>query len=132
MSDLGFTVEVDQNQCFPEGGRDVSAMVTVTSSGTAGAETQAADAAAGSAEVIIMDCSGSMSLRAPRSGRAARRPRRPWGCSATACCSRLSPARTSPGRSTPPDGSMAVADARTRGEARLWRWPGCRPGAERR
>ena len=31
MTDSGFTVDVDQNQYLPEGGRDVSAVVTVTS-----------------------------------------------------------------------------------------------------
>ena len=32
MTQSGFTVDVDQNQYLPEGGRDVSAIVTVTSS----------------------------------------------------------------------------------------------------
>ena len=31
MTDSGFTVNVDQNQYLPEGGRDVSAVVTVMS-----------------------------------------------------------------------------------------------------
>jgi len=31
MTDSGFTVDVDQNQYLPEGGRDVSAIVTVAS-----------------------------------------------------------------------------------------------------
>jgi hypothetical protein len=30
MTESGFTVDVDQNQYLPEGGRDVSAIVTVT------------------------------------------------------------------------------------------------------
>jgi len=30
MTDSGFTVDVDQNQYLPEGGRDVSAVVTET------------------------------------------------------------------------------------------------------
>jgi von Willebrand factor type A C-terminal domain/von Willebrand factor type A domain len=62
MTECSFTVDVDQNQYLPEGGRDVSAIVTVTSAadavglsgpGTAGAEN-------GGAEIIIIDCSGSM------------------------------------------------------------------------
>jgi hypothetical protein len=62
MTESGFTVDVDQNQYLPEGGRDVSAIVTVTSAadatglvgpGPGGAEP-------GSAEIIIIDCSGSM------------------------------------------------------------------------
>ncbi len=63
MTESGFTVDVDQNQYLPEGGREVSAVVTVTSAadatglsgpGSAGAEPDH------SAEIIIIDCSGSM------------------------------------------------------------------------
>jgi VWA domain-containing protein len=62
MTESGFTVNVDQNPYLPEGGRDVSAIVTVTSAadaagfsgpGAAGTETDGA-------EIIIIDCSGSM------------------------------------------------------------------------
>jgi hypothetical protein len=61
MSQPAFTVDVYQNEYLPEGGREVNAVVTVTASG----EAYAAPAAdPGSAEIIIIDCSGSMS--APR------------------------------------------------------------------
>jgi VWA domain-containing protein len=62
MSDLGsgFTVEVDQNQYLPEGGRSVSAIVTVTAG--AGSPVGAAASAASAAEIIIVDCSGSMDV----------------------------------------------------------------------
>jgi len=62
MTDSGFTVDVDQNQYLPEDGREVSAIVTVTvgadaaglsGPGSAGGEP-------GSAEIVIVDCSGSM------------------------------------------------------------------------
>ncbi|MFK0045854.1 VWA domain-containing protein [Streptomyces sp. NPDC090741] len=54
-----FSVEVYQNEFLPEGGRDVHAIVTVTSTG--GATATRAAAAHGSAAVVIMvDCSGSM------------------------------------------------------------------------
>ncbi|KOU23925.1 von Willebrand factor A [Streptomyces sp. WM6372] len=54
-----FSVEVYQNEFLPEGGRDVHAIVTVTSTGGATATRAAADR--GSAAVVIMvDCSGSM------------------------------------------------------------------------
>ena len=35
MTESGFTVDVDQNQYLPEGGREVSAIVTVTSAADA-------------------------------------------------------------------------------------------------
>ena len=72
MSQPDFTVDVAQNQFLPEGGDDVNAIVTVTSpavtstdmaspgaaSPTTGPAAPAGDA--GIAEVIIIDCSGSM------------------------------------------------------------------------
>src|SRR2546423_12413718 len=58
MTDSGFTIDVDQNQYLPEGGRDVSAVVTVTSG--ADVTIAAPGGGAGSAEIIIIDCSGSM------------------------------------------------------------------------
>ncbi len=61
MSQPAFTVDVYQNEYLAEGGREVNAVVTVTASGEAAA-VPAADP--GSAEIIIIDCSGSMS--APR------------------------------------------------------------------
>ena len=62
MTESGFTVDVDQNQYLPEGGRDVSAIVTVTSGPDAAGLSGPASAGGepGSAEIIIIDCSGSM------------------------------------------------------------------------
>jgi hypothetical protein len=62
MSQPDFTVDIYQNEYLPDGGRDVNAIVTVTTAGTA---PPAPAAEAGSAEIIIIDCSGSMG--APRS-----------------------------------------------------------------
>src|SRR6202050_1933315 len=59
MTESGFTVDVDQNQYLPEGGREVSAIVTVTSAADA-AGLSGPGAPASSAEIIIIDCSGSM------------------------------------------------------------------------
>jgi hypothetical protein len=59
-----FTVDVYQNEFLPEGGREVSAIVTVTSTGggTSGARLGpgAGGAAPDAGVVIMVDCSGSM------------------------------------------------------------------------
>jgi Mg-chelatase subunit ChlD len=57
MSQPDFTVLIAQNEYLPEGGDDVNAIVTITSPDTVSAA-PAEDA--GSAEIIIIDCSGSM------------------------------------------------------------------------
>jgi hypothetical protein len=62
MSQPDFTVDIYQNEYLPEGSRDVNAIVTVTTAGTAAAVPAAET---DSAEIIIIDCSGSMSV--PRS-----------------------------------------------------------------
>jgi len=54
----GFTVDIDQNPYLPVGGRDVSAIVTVTADDTGDVLSEAPDG--GSAEIVIVDCSGSM------------------------------------------------------------------------
>jgi hypothetical protein len=51
-----FSIEVFQNEYLPEGAREVDAIVTVTAAGIAAAEVPPADIA----QVIIIDCSGSM------------------------------------------------------------------------
>jgi hypothetical protein len=58
-----FRVDVYQNEYLPEGASEVNAIVTVTSGQATGPDTPAAGPAADSvaaAEVIIVDCSGSM------------------------------------------------------------------------
>jgi von Willebrand factor type A C-terminal domain/von Willebrand factor type A domain len=59
MTETGFAVDVDQNQYLPEGGRDVSAIVTVTAAGDATGPAPG-PVASGAAEIVIIDCSGSM------------------------------------------------------------------------
>jgi hypothetical protein len=63
MSQPDFTVDVYQNEYLQEGSQDVNAVVTVATAGTAAAAP--APEAADSAEIIIIDCSGSM--MSPRS-----------------------------------------------------------------
>jgi VWA domain-containing protein len=64
MSDLPqFSVKVDQNRYLPEGGREVHAIVTVETEGGPGpGPGPGGGPAAGAAEVIIIDTSGSMSF----------------------------------------------------------------------
>jgi len=59
MSD--FTVDISQNEYLPVGGDDVDAIITVTAPDTGHA---APTTNSGGAEIIIIDCSGSM--RSPR------------------------------------------------------------------
>jgi hypothetical protein len=58
MSQPDFTVDIYQNEYLPEGSREVNAVITMATAGTAAA---ALTAEADSAEIIIIDCSGSMS-----------------------------------------------------------------------
>jgi hypothetical protein len=56
---MSFTVDIDQNQFLPEGGRTVNAVVTVTSSADMAPVQSSASRAA---EIIMVDCSGSMDV----------------------------------------------------------------------
>jgi hypothetical protein len=57
MNAPGFTIDIFQNEYLPDRAREVSAIVTVTSAGSAADEPAAV---ASAAEIIIVDCSGSM------------------------------------------------------------------------
>jgi hypothetical protein len=117
----GFTVEIDQNPYLPVGGRDVSAIVTVTADETGDAPAPAGRpgaAGGGNAEIIIIDCSGSMDYPPTKMTEAR---------AATAAAIDVVHDGTwfavVAGTSTtwpvyPADGSMAVADNRTRSEAK--------------
>src|ERR1700677_1029811 len=113
----GFTVQIDQNPYLPVGGRDVSAVVTVTADADGGTPL-AQDSADGSAEIIIVDCSGSMDFP-PEKILAAR------AATSAAVDVIRDGARFAivAGTNTawpvyPVDGSMAVAHARTRADAK--------------
>ncbi len=62
MSESGFTVDIDQNQYLPEGGRTIDAVVTVTSADDMAMPADGPAAGGASAEIIIVDCSGSMDV----------------------------------------------------------------------
>ena len=113
----GFHVDIDQNPYLPAGGREVSAIVTVTADATGeGAAAVAPDV--GSAEIVIIDCSGSMDYPPDKLAEAR---------AATAAAVDVIRDGTwfaiVAGTSTawpvyPADGSMAVAGERTRAEAK--------------
>ncbi|MGH3208631.1 MAG: VWA domain-containing protein [Trebonia sp.] len=113
----GFTVDIDQNPYLPSGGRDVSAIVTVTADETGDAPS-AVSPDGGSAEIVIVDCSGSMDYPPAKLAEAR---------AATAAAVDVIRDGTwfavIAGTSTawpvyPADGSMAVAGERTRAEAK--------------
>ena len=113
----GFTVDIDQNPYLPAGGRDVSAIVTVTADETGDAPSEVPPDG-GSAEIVIVDCSGSMDYPPAKLAEAR---------AATAAAVDVIRDGTSfaviAGTSTawpvyPADGSMAVAGERTRAEAK--------------
>jgi hypothetical protein len=113
----GFTVDIDQNPYLPAGGRDVSAIVTVTADETGDAQSDV-QPDGGSAEIIIIDCSGSMDYPPTKLAEAR---------AATAAAVDVIRDGTwfavIAGTSVawpvyPADGSMAVADERTRAEAK--------------
>jgi hypothetical protein len=112
----GFTVDIDQNPYLPAGGRDVSAIVTVLAGSAGAGPSPAPDG--GSAEIIIIDCSGSMDFPPAKIAEAR---------AATAAAVDVVRDGTwfaiVAGTSTawpvyPPDGSMAVAGRATRAEAK--------------
>jgi hypothetical protein len=119
-SQPGFTVDIDHNPYLPVNGREVSAIVTVTADGTGDTRPPSPDggSGSGSAEIIIIDCSGSMDFPPAKMAEAR---------AATAAAVDVVRDGTwfaiVAGTSTawpvyPPDGSMAVASDRTRSEAR--------------
>ncbi|MFF9065083.1 VWA domain-containing protein [Streptomyces sp. NPDC014891] len=115
-----FSVDVYQNEFLPEGGRDVSAIVTVTSTGggTTGRQ-PLSPAGGGSAGVVIMvDCSGSMDypatkMRGAREATAAAVDTLRDGTSFAVVAGTHLAKEVYPG-----NGGLAVADARTRAEAK--------------
>jgi hypothetical protein len=115
MSQPGFTVDVDHNQYLPEGGRDVSAIATVISDGAPAA---AVADSGGSAEIIIIDCSGSMDV--PHSKIAQARAATVAAIDVVRDGAQFAViAGTSFARPVyPPAGTMAVASPQTRAEAR--------------
>jgi hypothetical protein len=115
MSQSGFTVDIYQNEHIPEGGREVNAVITVTSPDTV---TAAPAQGAGNAEIIIVDRSGSMGAPQAKIAEARRATaaaidviRDGVAFAVIAGSERAQPV-------FPPDGTMAVASFATREQAK--------------
>ncbi|MEU9758720.1 VWA domain-containing protein [Streptomyces sp. NPDC047987] len=124
-----FSVEVYQNEFLPAGGREVNAIVTVTStgggttggvplSGAASTAVPGSGRAAGAGVVIMVDCSGSMDypptkMRNARDATAAAIDTLRDGTSFAVVSGTHVAHEVYPG-----DGRLAVADARTRARAK--------------
>ncbi|OKJ54960.1 hypothetical protein AMK27_27875 [Streptomyces sp. CB02009] len=115
-----FSVDVYQNEFLPEGGRDVSAIVTVTSTGggTTGRQPLARVGGGTAGVVIMVDCSGSMDypatkMRGAREATAAAVDTLRDGTAFAVVAGTHVAKEVYPG-----NGGLAVADARTRAEAK--------------
>ncbi len=134
----GFTVDIDHNPYLPAGGRDVSAVVTVTADAepTDGAPSWS-DSADGSAEIIIVDCSWSMDFPPGEDPGGARGDvGRAWTSSGTArgapivagtrhCVARLPDGWVNGGRWTRAparEAKQAVTGLRSNGGTAIGRW----------
>jgi len=115
----GFTVDIDQNPYLPEGAREVSAVVTVTAdaSGQAPSPEQGAGGG-GSAEIIIVDCSGSMDYPQSKIIEARAATAAAVDVLRDGAWFAVVAGTTNAWPVYPADGSMAVADERTRAEAK--------------
>ncbi|MGI5338045.1 VWA domain-containing protein [Streptomyces sp. CA-181903] len=113
-----FSVDVYQNEFLPEGGREVNAIVTVTSTGGGTAAGASAASAPDTAVVIMVDCSGSMDyppakMRNARQATAAAIDVLREGVSFAVVAGTHQAKEVYPGL-----GRLAVADATTRAQAK--------------
>jgi hypothetical protein len=119
----GFTVDIDQNPYLPVGGRDVSAVVTVTADASGemplpGPGAPGAPADGGSAEIIIVDCSGSMDHPKSKIIEARAATAAAVDVLTDGTWFAVVAGTTEAWPVYPPDGTMAVADDLTRTEAK--------------
>jgi len=116
MSQPDFTVEISQNEYLPEGGDDINAIVTVTSPTSEDGGRPAAAADSGSAEIVIIDCSGSM--RSPQTKIAEARAATAVDVIRDGVAFAVIAGTDQAQPVFPHDGSLAVADAQTRQSAK--------------
>jgi hypothetical protein len=115
MSQPGFAADVYQNEYLPAGGSEVSAIVTVTSDASGDAPPPAAMS---SAEIIIVDCSGSMDVPATKIAQARAATAAAIDVLRDGTAFAVIAGTNSARPVYPQDGSMAVASARTREDAK--------------
>ena len=115
MSEPDFTVDIYQNEYLPEGGRDVNAVVTVATTGTASA---APAPGAGSAEIIIVDCSGSMNAPPSKIAEARAATAAAVDVIRDGVAFAVIAGTHQATAIFPPDGSLAAADPQTRESAK--------------
>ncbi len=113
----GFTVDIDQNPYLPAGGSDVSAVVTVTADASGGGPAAAAPDG-GSAEIIIVDCSGSMDYPPAKMTEARAATAAAVDVIRDGTWFAIVAGTSTAWPAYPSDGSMAVAGERTRAEAK--------------
>ncbi len=111
---LGFTVDVDQNPYLPTGGRDVSAIVTVTADPSGDEPGPAGD----SAEIIIIDRSMSMGMPISKVVQASAATAAAVDVIRDGVWFAIIGGAGNAQRVYPANGMMAVADERTREEAK--------------
>jgi hypothetical protein len=115
MSQPGFAIDIYQNEYLPANGQDVNAIVTVTAQDTVPAVSEDD----GSAEIIIIDCSGSMAYPSTKIAEAR-----------LATCAAIDMIHDGVAFSVlagndgawpvyPEDGRLAIADEKTRQQAKL-------------
>lgn len=115
MTEPGFSVEIFQNEYLPLGGQDVHAVVTVTDTDVAPAGPAAA---ADSAEVIIIDCSGSMAYPATKIAEARNATSSAINVIRDGAAFSVIAGNEGSWPVFPPDGRMAVANDQTRRAAK--------------
>ena len=113
MSQSDFTVDVFENEYLPEGSRDVNAIVTVTSG-----DGLATPSAAGAAEIIIVDCSGSMNAPARKMSEARAATAAAVDVIRDGVAFAVIAGTQAAHPVFPPDGSMAIAGPQTRQAAK--------------
>ncbi len=107
-----FTLDVDQNEFLPVDGADVHAIATVTCAGAAGAR-RSVDAA----EIVMVDASGSMTVPASRMRSAKEATQVAIDAIRDDVLFAVIAGNEKAHQLYPPDGGLATASDRTRGEA---------------